>query len=83
MSRASISTRYSFGGRRGVLMFAVVLAANSVYATGCADGSSSDSRVGGDNNNYEHYGNPGAAPRPRALSPLAGRRCGPWRAQPQ
>ena len=35
-----------------------VLAANSVYATGCANGSISDSRAGGDNNNYEYYGNP-------------------------
>ena len=35
-----------------------VLAANSLYATGCADGSISDSRAGGGNNNYEYYGNP-------------------------
>lgn len=35
-----------------------VLAANSVYATGCANGSISDSMTGGDNNNYEYYGNP-------------------------
>jgi hypothetical protein len=35
-----------------------VLAANSVYASGCANGSIPDSRSGGDNNNYEYYGNP-------------------------
>jgi hypothetical protein len=35
-----------------------VLAANSVYANGCANGSIPDSRSGGDNNNYEYYGNP-------------------------
>ena len=32
MSRASISTRYSVGGRRGVLMFAVVLAGFAAFA---------------------------------------------------
>ena len=35
-----------------------VLAANSLYATGCADGSISDSRAGGGNNNYEYYRQP-------------------------